>query len=394
MYYFKRRNLSFILAVLIVFFILCLPNSIKTAFAFDFFGISLVILSIIFIPLFLWSIHSVRLNKLNLFCSAFVVFTLFTSIVAENYILSRFFIGIQFIYPFIFLSTIKLDDDKIAILRDFSMITFFFISFQVILASLGIMKFNSVNNTLIGEYERVATTAGAATFTAPVLLVLYAILNLIVKSFKIRVALLLLLFVSVFLTGTRSALIILVIASLLTALIVFSFKYQMLITFTLLVLFPVLNQRFKIMETIEKRNQNAMDYSKGDITSGREERWMVVFDKIKSNPEILLTGIGGGNTPYFNRFKDTEINIVASPHNAYLSFLFEHGIVGLLMFLLILYQLVRSLWPFYNISMFIFLFIIVVNFNTELIIRGASFSALFFMLYFVLKYKRNELKKM
>lgn len=392
-YYLKRKNLSYTLAILIVFLILCLPNTIKATFAFDFFGISLFAGSILFIPLFLFSLHRVRVNQLSLLCLVFVILVLITSTVAEDHILSRFFIGIQFVYPFIFLSTVKFDDDKVAILRDFTMITFWFICFQVILASLGIMRFNSVDTTAIGEYQRVATTAGPATFTASVLLGLYAILNLIVKSYKMRIVLVLLLFVSVFLTGTRSALLIVVTAGFFHILLAFKFKYQLLITLTLIVSFPFLNQRFKILETIEARNQNAVDYSKGDITSGREERWLVVIDKIKANPEILLTGIGGANTPYFNRFKDTEISTVASPHNAYLSFLLEHGVIGLMLFMLILYRLIRHIWPFYNISMFIFLLIIVVNFNTELIVRGASFASVFFMLYFILKHKRDGLEK-
>src|SRR5690606_16449144 len=120
-------------------------------------------------------------------------------------------------------------------------------------------------------YQRVGTTAGVATFTAPIFLSLYAILNLVVKSIKVRIALLLLLFVSIFLTGTRSALIILVAASFFYALLAFRFKYQLLIILILMVSFPFLNHRFKILETIEARNQNAMDYSKGDVTSGREE---------------------------------------------------------------------------------------------------------------------------
>ena len=393
MYYFKGRNLSFTIAVTIIFLILCLPNSIKTTFVFEFFGISLFATSILFIPLFLISIHSVELNKLNLLCLAFVILALITSLVAEDYILSRFFIGIQFIYPFIYLSTIKLNEERISIVRDFAFITFFFLSFQVILASLGLMKFNSVDNNAIGDYQRVGTTAGVATFTAPVLLALYAILNLVVKSFTIRMGLLILLFISVFLTGTRSALIILVMAGFFHVLITLKFKYQVLVSLTLLLMFPFINQRYKITETIEKRNQNAMDYSKGDITSGREERWMVALEKINMNPEILFTGIGGANTPYFNRFKNTDINPIASPHNAYLSFLLENGVVGLILFILILYYLVRSIWPLYNISMFIFLLIIVANFNTELIIRGASFASVFFMLYFVLKNKRDELKE-
>lgn len=371
--------------------LLCLPNSIKSGLAISFAGISFFPPSLICIPILFSFSPAKRWSKLGVLIGAFCLLCLILNLITTDHILQRFILSIQFFFPFAFLTSIKLDKEKISILKIFALIAFLFICFQVIMASLGIMRFNSIETSdRMGEYARVGTTAGVATFTGPILLLLFAILILLFKSTKVKILLYFILIISIFLTGTRSALLIVIIATALELILALSLRYKLLSIIFVIIFFPLADEQFGIIRTIESRNQRAMDYSKGDITSGREERWEAVFNIIKANPEVLFTGVGGANTPYFNRYKETAISIIASPHNVFLSVVLEHGIFGLLLFLLILFFMIKKVLLKIDMSSIIFVLVILLTFNTEVIPRSALFASLFFMLYFLICYKNEK----
>lgn len=384
MYLLKNKNIYFGILLSGIFLLICLPNSLKESLSVSFFDYSFLIPSIVYIPFLLKAIINIKTDKITRISIAYIILCLLTVFVAEDFIFQRFFISLLFFIPFFIISDIKWDAEKIKILKYFTLFTFLFISLQVILSSLGLVKFNNTESNEIGLYNRVGTTAGVASFTAPVLLVLFAILHTLYKNRLIRLSLLFVVAIGVFLSGTRSALLVLVITLFINTIFVLKPKYKVFLIILSIFLAPIIDDKFKVQETIEARNKNAKDYSNGDVTSGRVERWLYVYNKIKENPESLLTGIGGGNTPYYNKYLKTDLKPTSSPHNVYLAVLYEHGIILLFLFFLILFFLAKKVLKNINLSTLIFVFVIIVTFNTEVFPLGGGFSSLFFMLYILL----------
>lgn len=389
MFLLKNKNIYFSILLLGIFLLLCLPNSIKQSISIIFFEYSFLVSSLIYLPFIIKSIVSLKNSKAVTFSMFFIFLSLLTCFVSDDYILQRFIIGVVFFIPFFVISDINWDYEKLKILQYVTLFIFLFLSIQVVLSSLGLIKFNNVETKEIGNYNRVGTTAGVASYTAPVLVLLFVILNSLFTKKIIKSILLLVLCISVFLSGTRSSLLIILFALLLNLIFVIKLKYKVLLIFGTILIAPIVNNKFKVLETIEARNQNAKDYSKGDITSGRVERWLYVKNKIEDAPETLLTGVGGANTPYFNRFKKTKLQASASPHNVYLGVLYEHGIILLLIFLCFLFTIIKKSMQTINISSLMFLFTILITFNTEVFPLGVDFSSLFFMSYCMLSHNRE-----
>ena len=384
MYLLKNKNIFFGILLSGIFLLLCLPNSLKQILTLDFFDLTFLIFSIIYIPFFIKTIINFKTNKVYVLIYIYIALCFITSFVANDFILQRFFIGILFFLPFFIISDIRWDKEKLIILKYVALFTFFFLSMQVVLASLGIMKFNNTEVQEVGAFNRVGTTAGVATFTAPVIITLFGILNILYKSRLVKFTLLSVTLVSVFLSGTRSALLVIVFSLFLNLILVIKLKYKLFLILFTIILIPIADSKFKIYETLEARNQNAKDYSDGDVTSGRVKRWMYIYDKIDENPEILLTGIGGGNAPYFNKYLKTKLQATSSPHNVYLAVLYEHGFIILFVFFGILFLLTKKALRKIHLSSLIFIFTLLITFNTEVFPLGSGFSSLFFLLYFLL----------
>jgi O-antigen ligase len=242
---------------------------------------------------------------------------------------------------------------------------------------------------LMGEYIRRGSTIGPSTFTAPVFVILYGILVAVIKNNRVEILLSIILSIGVFLTGTRAALLV-VLISFLFLFIFISFKRKIVILVVILFFAPYLDEKFNIYNTIQSRNIESSSVG-GDLTAGRVLRWELTLDILKTDPELFFFGTGGANTPYFNRFRKTNIRSVASPHNVYLSFLFEHGIFGFLSFSFFILYLLKALPNKKSMSYYIFLLTMLIIFNTEVIPRTFEFSFILFLLYFIC-YKKSAMQ--
>jgi O-antigen ligase len=242
---------------------------------------------------------------------------------------------------------------------------------------------------LMGEYIRRGSTIGPSTFTAPVFVILYGILVAVIKNNRAKILLSIILLIGVFLTGTRAALLVVLISFLFLFLFI-PFKRKIVILVVILFFAPYLDEKFNIYNTIQSRNTEASSAG-GDLSAGRVVRWKFTLDILKTDPELFFFGTGGANTPYFNRFRETNIRSVASPHNVYLSFLFEHGIFGFLSFLCFLLYLLKTLKNKKSMSYYIFLLTILITFNTEVIPRAFEFSFVLFLLYFI-SYQKSAIQ--
>ncbi|WP_158844227.1 O-antigen ligase family protein [Algibacter sp. L1A34] len=112
-------------------------------------------------------------------------------------------------------------------------------------------------------------------------------------------------------------------------------KSSMLISVFFFLVIAVVTWGFSTIQTngfIEKRyaNQNAVGQEKDDVTTGRGDLFLLEFEEFKNNP---FFGIGVGRAKEI-RFQKTGIH--AASHNEVSRIIAEHGLFGVLAFLILL----------------------------------------------------------
>jgi O-antigen ligase len=251
-----------------------------------------------------------------------------------------------------------------------------FLNLEVILYSLGILSYGAINDSSVqsfGGVMRISTSIGAATGTAVILMMISAISVSVYKISKmLRWILLLIGTIGVFFTVSRGA----IISWSVFVLVFIYVKYLRNVTLTKkigsFISIAFLFGAFYFLGAFNPLIERNAEKGDVNVTSGRDVRVEAAMRMYHASHEI---GVGLGQV-----FSDKSVsNIIKSnhkmaPHNTYVTVLAEQGFIGaflfILLFLVILFYLDRK-----NIMSFLFLLILLVNFNTEAIVLHAEYMA-------------------
>jgi len=109
------------------------------------------------------------------------------------------------------------------------------------------------------------------------------------------------------------------------------------------------------------------------VRTGRFYLWLKAIDVLKN--KSIITGYGLGTT-----INSPRIDIIIAPHNSYLQLLIEIGLVGLFLYLLLIYKMIKLINNNYQKLAFSIIFPIILNafFNDNF--YGTNAISLFFTL--------------
>ena len=270
------------------------------------------------------------------------------------------------------------------------------ISVEIVLYSTGILSYtsstgNSLTNDLYraGDVFRVSTTIGAATGTSIVLLLLGVISTSFYKiSQSLRVILLFLFTVSMFMTMSRGAIISWSIY-LVIYLYVNFFKKKSFIVKTTTILAVVLSlcglNWTGVFNPIIERNEKLENVG---FDSGRNERFAYALDVFQSSYAL---GVGSGQIfPDKSISHKIDVKYKGAPHNVYLIYLAELGIVGLCLVLMEMFLLLKKL-DYRSVMGLMIAPIFLLNMNTEGVFVTQEYFSLL-MLYILLSPREKKME--
>lgn len=355
---------------------------------YSFFYTEIAYLIILFIYIFFTK--RLKNNKINniLLLGLFVSF-ISCLINGRSEWFLRFLIGADFYIFGLLFMVINLNYNHLKIIKPIVLISFYLICAQQILISLGFIQIEA-NGTEFDQIIRFGTTAGSSIQTAYLLLIIIAILILLYHNKYILFSIHLLGGVSILLSLSRGPIFSLfIVISLFLIVNLKKLKVIIIIIITLsisLVLFFA-EQQIGFLSIIEQRVEVE------DVTSGRNTRWETTLN-VFSNSSFLF-GAGNAITPS-ERGKRSEFNIekelANSPHNVYLSYLVENGILGFCIFIWLIILLVKSVIKkrtIFSYSLLIFLILPITYMNTEIILRNGLNAFFFWFLFYLLKYEKK-----
>jgi len=107
----------------------------------------------------------------------------------------------------------------------------------------------------------------------------------------------------------------------------------------------------KTVTVVKKAYALGSDYEVSDPGFIRIELWKSTLNLIKSSPKVFFIGTGPETFPYeFQKFRNTKLNyssewdyVFNKPHNYYLELWSESGIAALVIYLILLYTLIRNI---------------------------------------------------
>lgn len=305
--------------------------------------------------------YKIKLDK-NESVGIFIMFLILISTIfslfytsSENYaytkILHFFTILIAFIYPII--------------IKEFSIKRFFyfFILSTLIISViytplffkaysvLYTMNINPKVEMIYGSYLAVGYIIGISI-----------ILNIFSNIFnnKIKLILTIILFTILFITGARGPIVFLLLTFMIYALNIIIVKRKINIkkivfsTLIITVTFIAISSKINLDEIFERSINRLISLTKNSDSAANDriERFSFVIEK--TNYDNLIIGHGFGSFG----IEFDKIDERSYPHNIFLEFLFELGVIGLALYLILLYVIAKKLISIKNflfISSFIFL---------------------------------------
>lgn len=389
---FKRNNIKNFWYVLCLLFPIIARflfiDVIETSLTFSFLDYPLFLPEILFFFLpFLWKPAYGR-NWKFVVLGVIGLFYLFINCLINDIptLYHNFIGGTDFFICFIILGFFPISFEQLMVVRKLLLITFLLVCAQVILFSSGILSYSGANGSTddlqeIGSLIRFKTSAGSAIKTGFILLILSSLLHSLYYQQKyFRSGILLLALVAIAMTLSRGPLIVfLVFFIYITRKIITSFfKGKFLRHFPLYIIggFLIVLAMIKLDSALgisrsfmARIDGNAIS---NDVTSGRDIRYQYALDIIKDN---LLFGAGSGNTKPYERTGSIEITSKSydkyhlSPHNSYLLFLADYGLIGFLIFVLIFIQVFKVAFKYKKLNSInlCLLSIVILSMNTEII---------------------------
>ena len=371
-----KVNTSSCFLLLPAFFMALMPWSLEESFNLNFLGYDM--------PLFLMIGYIILLLRKNKQREKFVLFTLIFAFIAavlclNGDIVGRYFIGIEFIVGYLFAKEIRYNDDIIKIINLASVLLLIAILFQQISLTfgLGFIESGQEQVFLSDGMLRVGTSVGSSTLTGILVVLILAIILHTSKNILFDYVSFALGTASVILSGTRSAMLILL---LIGGLMLFGEKYKIPKFFKLIFIAVCIIYVIPFVTAIfEARNEVAGDSS--DITSGRVDRWLQAFTVLNESPLNYLFGVGPASVP-ISMFNE-HINPVASPHNVYIGTILEFGIFYTIAFIIFVYRKILRGFKFRNIPSLVLLGSTLVSWNTEVVPLSFLYSFFFWLLFFL-----------
>lgn len=195
------------------------------------------------------------------------------------------------------------------------------------------------------------------------------------------------LLLSIYLLSSRAE----ILAAVITIPLYFLFKFRnspkkriiiLVAIVCIFILIPVLvsNPRFKYY----MKTGNDTELTTKMLNESRLSIWKVSFNIIRENP---IFGVGTGdiqdelNREYrLSGSTDLKTDNNLNAHNQFLEIILENGLIGLLLFISILFVMFSIAWSEQNILYLMFLFIVVFSFLFETMLNrlaGVSFFSLF-----------------
>lgn len=378
-----KVNTSSCFLLLPAFYMALMPWSIEESFNLNFLGYDMSLFFLIGCIALL-----IKKQKRK---EGFVLFTLFFTFISailcfEGDVVGRYFIGIEFILGYLFAKEIRYNDDIITIIHFASVLLLIAILFQQISLTfgLGFIESGQEQVLLSDGMLRVGTSVGSSTLTGILVVLILAIILHTSKSILFDYISFALGTASVLLSGTRSAMLILL---LIGGLMLLGEKYRISKFFKLLfIIVCIIYVMPFVTAIIEARNEVAGDSS--DITSGRVERWIQAFKIFKESPLNYLFGVGPASVP-ISMFNE-HINPVASPHNVYIGVLLEFGVFYTVVFIIFVFKKILKYFSFRNIPSLVLLGSMLVSWNTEVVPLSFLYSFFFWLLFFLNVYNKNE----
>jgi hypothetical protein len=242
------------------------------------------------------------------------------------------------------------------------------IGIQLIFQYIGLYTVDYEDQTDVIRYH---TTAGDSNISGLLLALFFVLRSTIQDKLIIYMYLVLLIvFAGVIISGSRGALILLLVPLLRE----FSFKRWLMVV--LVITLSLLLSDVLIVDRI------VSSFSSGDILTGR------LYRVVKSLNELSSIGFFGktfGIVP----LHFTDIKFSLSPHNTYLGFLLQGGIFGALTLLIFSVKFYRLLKDSRG-GVMLFIMIVLINFNTELYWLNPYFiSTVFVMISILVEYEKN-----
>ena len=392
-YIFKAPNILSILIIIPALLMAVMPWTVESKFNIDLLGYEcslfflIGLLAMILMPKYYLLLS--KQQKVEIILIVYLFITFISSLLSSDIsFFTGWMIGIEFLLGYFFAKNIVYNKVIIKFIRWSSLLILLIILFQQTIFSFGLGWFESgaANNVeVLDGVLRVGTSVGGSTFTGIYVVLLIGILLGNTRHYYIDIFYLFIGLISVTLSGTRSAMIILIFAFIYLLFNKHSEVPKLYKCLSLMIIgiyiFPI------IVDMFQSRSQEALRDT-GDITSGRVVRWKFVFDYMNRHIENYIFGFGGGSVPIssFN----VNVNPLASPHNAYLGILFQFGLFGFTLFISFLFSKVKSIVNKINTSVIILLGSLFVSFNSEVVTLNFLYSFYFWMLYYKIIIDLNE----
>ncbi|QXP66970.1 O-antigen ligase [Polaribacter sp. AHE13PA] len=303
-------------------------------------------------------------------------------------VVNNFLAGTDFYSTLLVFLFFPLKKENVKFLLKPTLVLATIIGLQIILYSFGFLSYEkdlSTNDGFSG-ISRISTTIAASTGTAVAFFLMNIILYTVIPD-KLKKAFILIAVIVGSITLTRSVMI----ANIILLFFIFKrdkrvklnknkkvFRFLGIIVLLIGLIFSL--NKIGILDSITSRN-DSLESGNIDVSNGRFSRWESSFVFFNEYP-ILGTGANFVTMHKRARYAKVDSKNLFSPHNAFVLVLMERGVVGIVVFILIMYLLIRPIKRKDNSVLKITLLLSAVIFmNTEIVILFSEFGGLFFIIW-------------
>ena len=397
---FKRKDYIFVYLLIIP--VICrwlFMVTLEEFFTISFFYYPLFIPEILFLFLPFYYVRTNKLKKNKLiFLSIIGLFFVFLGLWVNDYnsIYLNFIGGTDFFITTFIVALFPLEKRHLKIIRWPILFSLFLLSLEVVLFSTVLSYSGLEDAQSYGEIKRISTTVGGATGTSIIIFILSSIAFYLFYGRKyIQLLILVASTLSILFTLSRGA----IIAQLLFLLYYFLnnlklnksiFKFLFMIVL-LVIISIILNNKYQVVSSVSQRIGNSV--VSGDVTSGRTERFENAYSLFLNKP---IFGNGSSSLVSYDRAKAIKGSSVESlnsfsPHNFFLLILVDYGLLGFLLFGLILFEFIKISYQNkkLNILNFSFYILVLILMNLEIVFMNIDYLMPTYLMASISRYKVN-----
>lgn len=373
--------------------------TLEEVFTISFFYYPLFIPEILFLLLPFYYVRTKKINKNKLILLSIIgLFFVLTGLFINgcNSIYLNFIGGTDFFITTFIVALFPLQKRHLKIIRWPILFSVFLLSLEVVLFSTVLGYSGLEDAQSYGEIKRISTTAGGSTGTGVIIFMLSSIAFYLFYNRKyIQLLILVSSTLSILFTLSRGAIIVQLLFLLYYFLSNLQLKksvFKFFFTFLLLASISImLNNKYQVVSSVSERIGNSV--VSGDVTSGRTERFKKSYSLFLNNPII---GNGSSSLVSYSRAKAIKGSSVESlnsfsPHNFFLLILVDYGLLGLLLFGLILFEFIKISYQNkkFNILNFSFYILVLVLMNLEIVFMNIDYLMPTYLMASISRYKVN-----